>query len=647
MKRALWFASTAALGLTLVVSLLFVAKGGLAQSPGDISDPTPDAAPPLSLAAFGPATAGAGILSVAGSSVTTEQCYQAGNTQTLCFTVYNGSTDGEWLDQVELTFPDFGGLGPWTVACNAQDTTDSVGYSVSMSCSTPSANQVRYVDSDSDGYGEISNGASWGFCVAVTVPAGYGGPRITNWSLRGDHSNETSDQITIEPCTPLWFKSTTQNVEGCNGITQTHTFELHNYAAGSGTVNLSYETSPEGSAFSGPSSFQMSDGEVVTFVVQLKPDFFLKPGQQVTATLTASGNGHSDATALVNTVTELAGWQALTDTSVAAMDNVVVWASESDGGLWAIGGYGSDGATQRYDPAADAWQTFEPETVITPAIEYPVDGCYGLNGDGDEIVVLFPDTLVTDTLHVFNITDRQWSTRPTPGFFPGNYIGHWGFDVVSLLNNPVVKAGITNKNVCYLSGGNHEKPGGGSTRNLWRYDPETNGGEHIGEFVDSNVVFGFHASWYVPWIGDDGAICVGGGADHNHVIHSTTRCYDLAAGTFNTANADLGPLPEPWWGMADGWQVQDGEYQIWIANGVAQDGTLLPASAYASATSGGFVPGPALPVGLYRLEGTGFNDQFVTAGGSQGGFWYSKHHLRLTQCPTCYENYVPAVLRNH
>jgi hypothetical protein len=148
----------------------------------------------------------------------------------------------------------------------------------------------------------------------------------------------------------------------------------------------------------------------------------------------------------------------------------------------------------------------------------------------------------------------------------------------------------------------------------------------------------------VPWVGDDGAICVAGGADHNHVISTHTQCYDLATGTFNTKNADLGQLPEPWWGMADGWQIEDGEYQIWMANGVALDGTLLPASIYATETSGGFVSGPDIPVSLYRLEGTGFFDRFVTVTGSKGGFWYSKHFMQLEPCPTCYHRYLPSIV---
>jgi len=148
----------------------------------------------------------------------------------------------------------------------------------------------------------------------------------------------------------------------------------------------------------------------------------------------------------------------------------------------------------------------------------------------------------------------------------------------------------------------------------------------------------------VPWIGDEGAICIAGGADYNHQINAHTQCYDIAADDFNPQDADLGALPEPWWGMADGWQIVDGEYQIWLANGVAQDGTLLPISAYATEDSGGFAYGPAIPKGLYRLEGSGFLDQFVTLGGSQGGFWESKYHFSLTPCPTCYDQFLPTIL---
>ena len=99
--------------------------------------------------------------------------------------------------------------------------------------------------------------------------------------------------------------------------------------------------------------------------------------------------------------------------------------------------------------------------------------------------------------------------------------------------------------------------------------------------------------------------------------------------------------------MADGWQIYDGRYQIWIANGVAQDGTLLSVSAYADETTNGFVYGPGLPVGLYRLEGDGWMGHFYTEQGAAGGFNYTVYNQLLVRCPTCAEIHLPLVLCNH
>jgi hypothetical protein len=97
--------------------------------------------------------------------------------------------------------------------------------------------------------------------------------------------------------------------------------------------------------------------------------------------------------------------------------------------------------------------------------------------------------------------------------------------------------------------------------------------------------------------------------------------------------------------MADGWHVNYGEHQIWMANGVAQDGTLLPSSLYASESSGGFQPGPAVPIPMYRGEGTGHPNGFFVLDGSKGGFWYSHSNLLLAQCPWCAAVDLPLVLR--
>jgi hypothetical protein len=637
-----WSVLGMALGFGLGLALIILAiSSGWAQN-GGVTDTGPAAgASQQSAAAFegtvsaAPPASVLGTESVVGSGIKTNECYLPGRTQTLCFTINNGSTDGEWVDQILLTFPDL--IGAWGASCNGalENPQDSQGYTVDFLCSTPNANQILYQDQPGGVWG-ISPGASWETCVDVSVPAGYDGERVIPWILGGNTGGSTADSLFIEQCTPLRLMPDKVTIEGCNGTTQSLEFQLQNFTAGN-NLQVTFDYAFPGSSFSGPESIFIGEGELITLTAQLTPDIGLEPGQTVVAALTAHGGGFTDSAIITETITENAGWGRREDSPIPAMDNVVVWASHEDGGLWSIGGYGSGGAAQRYDPEIGSWITYT--RTMTPVIEYPVDGCYGLNDQGQEIVVLFPDTIVTDTLQVFNITTHMWGTRPIPGFFPPEYVGKWGYDVVSLLNNPSVRPGIPDRNMCYLSGGADE-PGGGRERALWRYDPETNGGEYLGYFPAS-VWFGFHASWYVPWIGADGGICVGGGVDHNHQVNESTQCYDIGADSFNPVNADLGQLPEPWWGMADGWGMTDQGYELWIANGVAGDGSLLPASAFFREGMSGFAYGPEVPEALYRLEGDGFQGEFYTLNGSRGGFSPSQLNLRLGKCPGCFQVFLP------
>jgi hypothetical protein len=655
-KESHWLAVALVLGMALGLLVLILSRGqARAGDPGSGRSPQSVFAQPAAAGApsmFAAPLSDGGVLDLSGSDVATTSCYQEGKSQTLCFTVYNGSTDGEWIDIVRLNFPD--ASGAWTVNASVyEDPTDSIGYVVNFT-HTISGKQIEYQSGDTDGFGEISNGASWEVCVDVYVPSGYDEDRYVWWDLVGDATptpDTESGQAKMEKCTPLTLKPSQVVITGCNGLAQSLEFELTNYSAG--TVDLGYIYNAPEADFTGDGPSIIQQGETVTFTAEFKPNLCLEAGQAVTGTLKVMGGGYDDESFITQSIAETHGWRRRADSDIPTMDNVVIWAHREDGvpgdeGLWSIGGFGSDGAVQRYDPGSDTWRKdFESEAVITPLIEYPMDGCYGLNGDGDEIVVLFPDTIVTGSLHVFNIEHQFWYTLTTPTGEPGEpdypQEGRWGHDVVSMLQH-------TGENVCYLSGGSTQT-GGGRTRDLWEYHPDTNTVIDHSPFPAS-VWFGFHASWYVPWVGDGdgGAICVAGGVDYNHIIHSATQCFSRTSGTFGGLNADLGELPELWWGMADGWQITDQGYELWIANGVASDGTLLPVSAYfreGMPPAGGFQYGPPIPHGLYRLEGDAWNDQFYTLNGSRGGFWYSEFSLHLSFCPTCNEVFLPLTLRDH
>jgi hypothetical protein len=273
------------LGLTLL--LLTLPQAGLAQ--------TSQANQSVGLS-LGPAPkAGAWLIphtvtSIANSSVTTGHCYEANQTQTLCFTVFNASTDAEWLNQVRLTFPP--GPPVWTVNCSTQDATDSSGNPASLTCSEPLTNEVLFTDNDNasdGGLGEIMSGTGWGFCVNATVPVTYSGPRIINWGLSGDATSAIEGETLIEQCAPLMLKPASLTVEGCNGITQTHSFELWNNTGSGGSFDFVYDVPSGNATFAGPENFALVAGGTVTFNVQLTPDACLEPGQQVTATLQVAG----------------------------------------------------------------------------------------------------------------------------------------------------------------------------------------------------------------------------------------------------------------------------------------------------------------------------------------------------------------------
>jgi len=646
MKRAWWFilALTLGTGLGLVVLAL---PGDQAQAENPIRM---DAAPAgFDLSSKDDPSEGTSkrVVNLDGSSVaesTGFACYDADSVQNLCFAVYNGSTNFEWIESVRLTFPDPPSLSPWDASCLAggQDPTDSTGYAVNYNCDDSVTNEIFYEDSDADTWGEISVGSSWGTCVQVTIPSGYTGPRYVTWELVGDAGSRTSGQVELTPCTPLMLVPDEIELEGCNGLAQTIELKLWNHSAGNNvTIDFSYPSHSPGLAPSAIPSTQMSNGGIMTFTAQLEPDRCLATNETVTARLRAEASSSgSDETLITQTITSLSGWQRREDSPVLSVDSVVVWAAQEDGRLWSIGGFGANGAVQSYDPTNGKWLTHTAQ--VSPRIEYPSDGCYGLDATGDEVVVLFPDTVTTDTLHIYNITDDSWSTATVPDFFPPE--GRWAHDIVSLQSIPSQHMKATEPNACYLSGG-AEQPGGGTTRDLWVYYPDGRPGRHLDKFYDPNTVFDFHASWYVPWIGDQGAICVAGGTDFNSQIIANSQCYDIATESLNAVNANLGSLPEPWWGMADGWQIQQGEYQIWLANGVAQNGTLLPASAYASA-SRGFTYGPQLPLALYRLEGSGWQESFYTFNGAYAGLAGTRTNFLLAQCPWCAEINLPLVLRD-
>ncbi len=320
-------------------------------------------------------------------------------------------------------------------------------------------------------------------------------------------------------------------------------------------------------------------------------------------------------------------WEARATTPFVSMDNVFI---EYDGMGYLVGGYGANGQVGIYDPVNNSWTTGAAEP--SPRIQYTVDGCFGLNAAGEPVIVIFNDTASgVTTWHRYNIATNSWDTPPVPAGFPAN--GLWASDIVSTWR-------YNGQNVCYISGG-ATTPGGGNLNTLYEYHPDTHTVVNLGNFTLHPAGFDFHASWYVPWVGSAGAICVGGGVDSGSVVFADTQCYDIAAGAFNAPNADLGQMLEGVWGTADGILYENGDYQLYVANGADAAFQLWPNSMYYSRNDGQWYYGPAPLYSVYRVEGDNVGDgqgcDFYVVTGSSGGFTPTSYNERNTsatnECP--------------
>ena len=410
--------------------------------------------------------------------------------------------------------------------------------------------------------------------------------------------------------------------EGCPCTPQIHEITFVNHTGFDDEVLIDYATSPGVTVLEIPSTLGVvPNGGTRAFEALVKIDSDTPPSTTVFVTVTASLASHpafSDMT-VIEKHAVIGTWEARAVSPHPSMDGAVI---EYAGLTYNVGGLNSGGAVDIYDPTTDSWTTGALEP--TPVITFPVDACFGYNAVGDPVILLLPDTTgnVVGVWHRYNIATDSWDTPPIPAPLPVN--GIWAHDIVVDRAN----------NVCYITGGANA-PGGGNLTTLYEYHPDTNTAALLGNFTHIPAGFDFHAGWFVPWIGAAGAVCVGGGVDFNDVVYADTQCYDIAAATFNPPNADLGPLPEPWWGMADMEKEHDGDPQLWIANGIDAVGFLLQRSAYFSLAAGAFAYGPDPAYSVYRVEGDNQLGNIYVVDGSTGGLNPSTLHEQLVQCPDC------------
>jgi len=177
--------------------------------------------------------------SIAGSSVTPDRsCYSPGSSDVYTLTVYNASTDLEWLDVVTFTFP-----SDWSVTLVATDTQDSCGNDVNFSTFSVVTNQVTFADNDGD-WGEVYGGCSWSAAITVTVPVSATGEQTVGWALSGDDWDDSPHDITgsFTLSTGLFFDPDTLRAGAIPGDDAHYTLTLYNYTGAARHITFTYSS---------------------------------------------------------------------------------------------------------------------------------------------------------------------------------------------------------------------------------------------------------------------------------------------------------------------------------------------------------------------------------------------------------------------
>lgn len=143
--------------------------------------------------------------SIAGSTLNVNATeYLPGTTVDWTFTVYNASTDTEWLKDIYITFP---------AGITVNSVGNFTGGSADMIPNQTNGNgiTVQWHGETTSGWGVIQGGQTGVAVVNVTIPAGFGGPIALPFQLDGDvygaEPHMLTGELSIAQGTPPieWF----------------------------------------------------------------------------------------------------------------------------------------------------------------------------------------------------------------------------------------------------------------------------------------------------------------------------------------------------------------------------------------------------------------------------------------------------------
>ncbi|MCB5252968.1 MAG: C25 family cysteine peptidase [Candidatus Cloacimonadaceae bacterium] len=178
---------------------------------------------------------------VSGSTLTCDATsFSAGSSATWSFTVSNGSTDAEWIKDIQITFPP---------AVTVNSVSDFTGGSDSMPASPQSGNgiTINWHYEDSSGYSGIHGGETATATVNVSIAASAAGNLNLPWIITGDDYGSAPHSV-----------SGSINLSGTGSVTMADWVSLSSYsgsiAAGASaiiTVTMDSEGLADGSYNSG------------------------------------------------------------------------------------------------------------------------------------------------------------------------------------------------------------------------------------------------------------------------------------------------------------------------------------------------------------------------------------------------------------
>ena len=576
------------------------------------------------------------LSSLSGSNVTFDptaggdDCYAAGEPQTLCFKSESFTTDFEYVYNNWLKFP-----ADWTVS--------DVYVQGTPVCDNGSWGNFSWSFQTSPYEVNISHNRKQKptdhcvatYCVDVT-PAAGSDPTGVSWYFDGDgfessphnpcsddgytpEGQNTCDDSTkpvaaVPVCVPRVRLTPAEiSSSGCRGASKTQNLTISNLTGAQSTFAITYNKDFSGEIIV-PEEITLADGEMTDFDVILAPDFSNGDGEY-TVTVTVSDGSYTDQSVIRHTIyTKLHEWQQIETNPIALMDNVL---AGYDGKVWSITGFGSSIGVSTYDPVSDTW-TLVPESAPPWGGDgYPRSGCQV----GNEVFVYGDATGVYEGLWSYNMDTNTW-TSETPGGTPPPQTGIWAPAWVA----------DTSTGVCYMTGG-ATTPGVGDLATVYVYDTVSN--TWLTELPAFTGARDFHAAFLFTRPADaHKLLCLAGGVDSTETVLDSTQCYDFSTSSWNAENADLGALPNGWWGM--GYAQQEGK--LWLVEGADANGSLYNQSAYYDIADNEWVlAGPLPDSPVYRTAAVSLDGVIYHVGGSTGLLSPTGlSHKRVDiYCPTC------------